>query len=120
ELLATQRVRPQTRPTFRQKLMYPLHQWLDWSAFRHADALVAGCQADIRFALNNGLFNEHTAACVNPGVDGEYLNIPFQPTREHLVVFLGTWSIRKAPDRIVRVMTQVLGREPACRFEIVG
>jgi glycosyltransferase involved in cell wall biosynthesis len=48
------------------------------------------------------------------------LNIPFSAEREQLVVFFGTWSKRKAPERIVRVMTEVLNRDQSCRFEVMG
>jgi hypothetical protein len=42
--------------SLRQRLTRPAHRWLDWAAFRNADALVTGCETDIRFARANGLF----------------------------------------------------------------
>ena len=120
ELLATERQRRLFKRSLKQKIMAPIHDWLDWSAFRYADALVAGCEADIVFARQHGLFAAETAICINPGIDDEYLGRPFRPAREHLVVYLGTWHERKAPERIIRVMTQVLSDDPSCRFEVVG
>lgn len=120
ELLAAERQRGLFKRNLKQKLTAPLHTWLDWTAFRYADALVAGCEADIAFARKHGLFAEHNSFCLNPGIDAEYLGLRFQPAREHLVLYLGTWNERKAPARIVRVMANVMANEPACRFEVVG
>ena len=78
------------------------------------------CQADIQFARSNNLFRDETAVCINVGVDPEYLGLPFETKREHLVIFFGTWSPRKAPERIVRVMSEVLAQDPRCRFEVLG
>lgn len=106
--------------SIKDKLTAPLHRWLDWSAFQYADGLVAGCEADIRFAQTKGLFKTTNAKSINVGVDLDYLGIPFQSAKEHLVIYFGTWSQRKAPDRIVRVMTQVLARHAECKFEVLG
>lgn len=120
ELLATERKRGFAKRNLRQTLAAPLHAWLELAGFRYADALVTLCQADLAHARKRGLFDESNSACINPGIDAEYLNLELNTARENLVVYLGTWHTRKAPARIARVMTRVLEEEPSCRFEVIG
>ena len=121
ELLNTHRA-AQTgeKLSLKHKLTKPLHRRLDWWSFRYADAFVALCGTDVRFAQEQGLFKKTNAATINAGVDAEYLGIPFQAVKEHRVIYFGTWSQRKAPDRIVRVMSQVLGSDERATFEVLG
>ncbi len=106
--------------SLKHKLTGPLHRSLDWWAFRYADAFVALCGTDVRFAQEKGLFQTTNVASINAGVDADYLGIPFQSAKEHRVIYFGTWSPRKAPERIARVMTHVLTQDARCTFEVLG
>lgn len=97
-----------------------LYHHLDWSAFACADYLVAGCQADVDYALGLDLFKPRQVAVVSPGVDSEYLETNYNKNREHRVAFVGTWIGRKDIQSLVAVMTRLMQEDLHLVFDILG
>jgi glycosyltransferase involved in cell wall biosynthesis len=81
---------------------------------------VAGSEADRRHAVKKGFYSEHTTAVVAPGVDIEYLAMPFEEQRENVVVYTGSWIPRKGIEPLCTVMNRVLKRIKDLRFELMG
>ena len=103
------------RPSLRGRLDRDLFL----AAFADADAFVTGCSADLAEANRLGLYPHGRAAVVEPGVDPVYFG-PLPESKELSVVFLATWSSRKAPERVAQVMSRVLNEEPHARFDVLG
>jgi glycosyltransferase involved in cell wall biosynthesis len=123
ELLASESQQFFATSNWKQIIKWPVQKLVEEcnrSAFVNADRFVAICNLDAKYIISHGIQPAEHTVVVEPGIDTEYLNTPFKTKREQLVVYFGTWSERKAPDRIVRVMTHVLEHEPACYFEIIG
>lgn len=124
ELLEIERL-PSTKPGlfggrlrnwfFRQTHMRFFHM-----AFAYADAFVALSESDRRHALGLGLYHEERTAVVEPGLDEEYLSLPFSPQREERVAFSGTWILRKGVDRVAKVMTKLLIQSPSLHLDVYG
>lgn len=89
-------------------------------AFENADAFVALCEQDRRDVLSLGLVTPERAIVVEPGIDEEYLTVPFLPQREERVAFNGTLIPRKGIDKLVSVMTRLMTRLPDLHFDAYG
>lgn len=98
----------------------PIHRWLERCAFSSADAMVSGSPGDVRYARSKGLFGDNSALSIGLGVDDAFLGLEFNPVCDHEVVYVGTWTSRKAPERMVRVMCDVLRKDQGARFNILG
>jgi glycosyltransferase involved in cell wall biosynthesis len=109
-----------SRGGLKRAIIGPLHEWLARSAFANVDRMVTGSPGDVAYARSLGMFLGDTATSVGLGIDDEFLGLEFNPVRSHEVAFLGTWSGRKATERMTRVMTRVLQDDPAVRFNILG
>ena len=127
ELLAIERMRASTpnsprsiRSRFYEWFFRQTHERFSHTAFACADAFVALCEMDRQYVLNLGLYPPERTAVVEPGLDEEYLAIPFLPQREERVAFTGTWILRKGIDKLAVVMTRLLGQNPNLYFDVYG
>lgn len=111
--------------------------WRTWAsegcsrlAFTRADALVVGCEADRRFALDRGLVRDAgRAVTVAPGLDEEFLRAANDgdgggeagaASREQRVAFLGSWIPRKGIRHLVAVMDGLMRERPGLRLSVGG
>lgn len=123
ELLASERERAYDPP---RSLMAHAHSWywrqtherLSRAAFVYADAFVTGCELDRQYVVDHGIFEPGRTAVVEPGLDDEYLAMPFIDNKEHRVAYTGSWIARKGIVKLTAVMTDVLTRDPELRFDV--
>jgi glycosyltransferase involved in cell wall biosynthesis len=123
ELLASERERAYNAP---RSLMEHAHSWywkqtherLSRAAFVYADAFVTGCELDRQYVVDHEIFGRDRAAVVEPGLDPEYLAMPFTEKKEHRVAFTGSWIVRKGIERVTAVMTDLLTRDRELRFDV--
>jgi glycosyltransferase involved in cell wall biosynthesis len=126
ELLATARERAYTEPfglsvsSIYHGMVEKSHDWFSTLAFAQADCFVALCELDRKHVLNLGYYTPEFAAVVEPGLDPEYLAVPWDHGREDRVVFTGSWIARKGLNTLVPVMTQLLMERPSLHFDIYG
>jgi len=93
---------------------------LDALCFSHVDRVAALCGADADYVVQRGW--KRTAQCtvIEPGLEAEFLS-PTPPTnREHRVVFTGSWSARKDPATVAKVMIGLLEEDANLHFDILG
>ena len=125
ELLASERERAYHPP---QSLTGHAHSWfsththerLSRAAFVHADAFVTGCELDRQYVVDHRIFELGRTAVVEPGLDDEYLAMPFTDQKEHRVAYTGSWIARKGIEKLTAVMTDVLTRDRELRFDVYG
>jgi glycosyltransferase involved in cell wall biosynthesis len=96
------------------------HERLSRAAFVYADAFVTGCELDQKYVTEHKIFESARTAVVEPGLDDEYLAMPFTEKKEHRVAYTGSWIARKGIDRLAAVMTEILSRDPKLRFDVYG
>ena len=89
-------------------------------SFAKADAFVSLCELDCKYVLNLGLYPTDRAAVVEPGLDEEYLSLPFIPQKQDRIAFMGSWIARKGINNLITVMTNVLTQYPKAQFDIYG
>ena len=125
ELLASERERAYDRP---QSLMEHARSWysrethdrLSRAAFVYADAFVTGCELDREYVVEHGIFEPERTAVIEPGLDDEYLTMPFIDKREHRVAYTGSWIARKGIEKLAVVMTEVLSHDRELRLDVYG
>lgn len=93
---------------------------LSHTAFSRADAFVALCELDRQHVLKLGYYTEEMTAVIEPGLDEEYMRMPFITEREERIAFTGSWIPRKGISLITKVMTQMLRQRPALHFDVYG
>lgn len=89
-------------------------------AFGCADAFVSLCELDRQHVLELGLYPIHRTAVVEPGLDKEYLSLPFIPNKEKRVAFMGSWIDRKGVKNIIIVMSKLLEQNSNLHFDVYG
>lgn len=94
------------------------HERLSRAAFVYADAFVTGCELDRQYVVEHRIFEPGRTAVVAPGLDDEYLAMPFIEKKEHRVAYTGSWIARKGIDKVVAVMTDVLTRDQGLHFDV--
>ncbi len=125
ELLASARARASDPPRslkghVRSLLATYAHEPLSRAAFVYADAFVTGCELDRGYVIEHGIFAPERTAVIEPGLDDEYLAMPFIENKQHRVAYTGSWIARKAIDKLAPVMTEVLTRDQELRFDVYG
>jgi glycosyltransferase involved in cell wall biosynthesis len=125
ELLASERERAYNPPlTFkshlRARFLSQTHERLSRAAFIYADAFVTGCEVDRRYVLEHQIYAPERTAVVEPGLDREYLEMPFTSQKEHRVAYTGSWIPRKATDKLTAVMTRILAQDQHLYFDLYG
>jgi glycosyltransferase involved in cell wall biosynthesis len=123
ELLASERERDYDPPRSlkghaRARYSTQTHERLSRAAFVHADAFVTGCELDRKYVLEHKIFEPERTAVVQPGLDDEYLSMPFIEKKEHRVAFTGSWIARKGIDKVSAVMTELLTRDRELHFDV--
>jgi len=124
ELLASKvarKVDPKKYKKIFHRLTTPLYDSINRMHFSFADGFVCLSQEDLSFFRS---FPEHAkipSIAIAPGLDSEFLERPFKipPPTLH-IAFVGTWSSRKAPERIARVVSSVLEKSQKAEFHIFG
>ncbi len=96
------------------------HERLSRAAFVYADAFVTGCELDRDYVLNHGIYSPDRAVVIAPGLDNEYLSVPFITEKQERVAYTGSWIARKGVNMIASVMSNVMGKKPGLRFDIYG
>ena len=125
ELLASERERAYNPP---RSLMAHTHSWywrqtherLSRAAFVYADAFVTGSELDRQYVVEHGIFEPGRTAVIEPGLDDEYLAMPFTDKKERRVAYTGSWIARKGIEKLTAVMTEVLTRDRELRFDVYG
>ncbi|MFL6210393.1 MAG: glycosyltransferase [Pyrinomonadaceae bacterium] len=125
ELLAAERERAYNPPTsgrqyVRAWFASQTHDRLSRAAFVNADAFVTGCALDREYVLRLGLYPQHRTAVVEPGLDPEYLAMPFIAEKEERIAYTGSWGARKGVRLLCRVMSRVLKQRPSLKFDVFG
>ena len=122
ELLDTERsyaYAPQAHP-LRRWFAQQTHERFSWVAFERADAFVSLCELDRKYVLNRELYPEERTALVEPGIDLEYLDLPFTTNKEDRIAYMGSWIPRKGVNNLSKVMTKILTQYPQLYFDVYG
>ncbi|MDT5062888.1 MAG: hypothetical protein QOH63_3347 [Acidobacteriota bacterium] len=96
------------------------HERFSHLAFAYADAFVSLCELDQQHVLDLMLYPIELTSVVEPGLDEEYLAVPFSPLKEERVAFNGSWLPRKGIKELAAVMSVVLARNPKLHFDVYG
>jgi glycosyltransferase involved in cell wall biosynthesis len=125
ELLHRDRERAYTPPKSLRDRAYnqfakQTHERFSRIAFSHVDAFVSICELDRRYVLNRGLYPPEKTAVVEPGLDSEYLSIPFSTQRHNRIAYVGSWTPRKGLDQLCNVASAILTRHPKFYFDLYG
>jgi glycosyltransferase involved in cell wall biosynthesis len=123
EMLASERERAYCPPVAWRGRAYrwymeQTHERLSGAAFAYADAFVTGCELDRQYVIERGIFAPERAAVVEPGLDREYLAMPFIAGKEHRVAYTGSWISRKGIDKLTLVMTNILRADEKLGLDI--
>lgn len=106
----------------------PLRNWIDKQthvrlssvAFARADSFVSLCELDRKYVLNLGFYKPDRAVVVEPGLDEEYLHLPFSQQQEERVAFMGNWTERKGVGKLSAVMSKILTENTRLYFDVYG
>lgn len=125
ELLASERENSYNPPSsikthLRSLFLRGIHERLSKAAFVYADAFVTLCDLDRDYVLKLGLYSPQRTAVVEPGLDKEYLSMPFTLAKQERVAYLGTWIQRKGINILSSVMSNVLAQQPQTSFHVYG
>jgi glycosyltransferase involved in cell wall biosynthesis len=125
ELLASERERTYNVPRslihhVRERFSGQTHERLSRAAFVYADAFVTGCELDREYVVKHGIFGPERTVVVEPGLDDEYLAMPFIERKEHRIAYTGSWIARKGVDELTKVMTELLSQDRELRFDVYG
>jgi glycosyltransferase involved in cell wall biosynthesis len=127
EILATARARTDSPPKngsmvkgLVRKAVLKSHDWFSSLAFANADAFVALCELDRKHVVGLGYFDPDFTAVVEPGLDPQYLEVPWDSPREERVAFTGSWIARKGIDLVAKVMGELLAERPRLELDVFG
>jgi glycosyltransferase involved in cell wall biosynthesis len=127
ELLATESLKANIHNSNRSflqrissKFIQPLIERYDSIAFTKVDAFAAICDADLNFIVDRGLQPQERCAVIEPGIDDSFLSAPWQRTKKPWLVSCASWSDRKDPATLVRIVTDLFGRIPDLEFHVLG
>jgi glycosyltransferase involved in cell wall biosynthesis len=115
----SQAYKPQNNP-LKRWFFQQTHTRFSHIAFAQADAFVSLCELDCQYVLDRGLYPADRVAVVEPGLDEEYLSLPFIPQKQDRIAFMGSWIDRKGINNLIAVMTKVLTQYPNINFDIYG
>lgn len=108
------------KPAGIKKWLHRFNHTLSAMNFKLADKFVCGCDDEFRYVTNKKLFTADDAACVSPGIDEEYHQLPFTHEKTKNIIFFGSWIGRKGIRIIPEVITPILNKYPDCCFEVFG
>lgn len=89
-------------------------------AFKNADAFVSLCELDRQYVLERKLYSPQWTFTVAPGLDEEYLTMPFNYERKEQIAYLGSWISRKGNYVICKVINQVLSINSGVELHLYG
>ncbi|MDX1953701.1 MAG: glycosyltransferase family 4 protein [Verrucomicrobiota bacterium] len=124
ELLASERQKPY-RPGGVQGIARNIisaltHSRFSQIAFKSADAFVSLCNLDTEYVIEKGLYPKDWTATIEPGLDSEYLSLPFRSNKEKRLVFTGSWIPRKGVETLVASVIPILKEHPEYALDICG
>ena len=102
------------------KVLQPVMAGIDTMAFSRVDAFAAICEADRSFVVNHKVQNSERCAVVEPGIDEAFLSAPWQRPKKQWLVSFASWTARKDPETLVRVVTKLLYLIPDLEFHVLG
>lgn len=108
------------KPEGMKKWLFRFNENLSAMNFRLADKFVCGCEDELNYVTREKLFTPDNAACVSPGIDDEYHQLPFAPEKAKNIIFFGSWIDRKGVQIIPEVITSILEKHPDFCFEVFG
>ena len=108
------------KPAGMKKWLLRFNENLSAMNFRLADKFVCGCEDELNYVTREKLFSPDNAACVSPGIDDEYHQIPFAQEKAKNIIFFGSWIDRKGVRIIPEVIAPVLEKHPDFCFEVFG
>ena len=103
-----------------KKWWHRFNEHLSALNFRLADKFVCGCEDELTYVTNKRLFTPENAACVSPGIDDEYHELPFTQEKTKNIIFFGSWISRKGVRIIPEVITPILHKHPDFCFDVFG
>jgi glycosyltransferase involved in cell wall biosynthesis len=115
----SQAYKPQNNP-LKRWFFQQTHTRFSHIAFAQADAFVSLCELDCQYVLDRGLYPADRVAVVEPGLDKEYLSLPFIPQKQDRIAFMGSWIDRKGINNLITVMIRILTQHPTFQFDIYG
>ncbi|HVX25695.1 MAG TPA: glycosyltransferase family 4 protein [Parafilimonas sp.] len=96
------------------------HYRLSQKTFSLADKLVCGNTDDLQYVIEKKYFQANEAVCISPGIEESFHDLPFQPRKENIILFIGSWIERKGIKVIIPVINTVLADNPDYTFYIIG
>lgn len=103
-----------------KKWLTRFNQSLSALNFRLADKFVCLCDDELKYVTKEKLFAPANAACVWPGIDDEYHQLPFTEEKIKNIIFFGSWIDRKGVRNIPEVISPILNKHPDYCFEVFG
>ncbi|GAC1426338.1 MAG: hypothetical protein NVSMB7_02810 [Chitinophagaceae bacterium] len=103
-----------------KKWLFRFNESLSAINFRLADKFVCGCDDELKYVIRKKLFCPGNAACISPGIDEAYHQLPFAEKKTKNIIFFGSWIDRKGVRIIPEVITPVLKKHPDFCFEVFG
>lgn len=107
-------------PAGSSKWWQRLNEKLSAMNFQLADKFVCGCEDELEYVIRERLFTPQNAACVSPGIDDEYHQLPFANEKTKNIIFFGSWIDRKGVKIIPDVIAPVLEKHSDVCFEVFG
>ncbi len=125
EMLASERERAYNPPAslkghMRARFAEYTHEPLSRAAFVYADAFVTGCEMDRHYVLEHRIYPRERTEVIEPGLDDEYLLMPFTLKKEKRIAYTGSWIARKGIDHLAAVMARILTRDANLHFDVYG
>ncbi len=108
------------RVGFNKWLYKNTHHRFSKITFSLADRFVCGCQDDLDYVLQHRLFTKKEALCISPALDELFHEIPFQQSKQKIILFLGSWIDRKGIRIIPDVLSKILYKFPDYQFHVYG
>lgn len=102
------------------KILQPAIARIDTMAFSKVDVFAAICEADRDFVVDQNVQVSERCAVVEPGIDEAFLSAPWQRPKKQWLVSFASWTARKDPETLVRVVTDLLTQITDLEFHVLG
>ena len=117
DALAHEMMHPGQLDSGRTKARWMAH---DVCCFSSVHRVAALCTPDADYVVARGWQSREHCGIVEHGLDAEFFSASPLTSRDHAVLFSGSWVERKDPATAVAVMTPLLEEDPLLRFDILG
>lgn len=101
-------------------ILHPVIARIDRLAFAKVDAFAAICEADKNYVVNHKIQAIERCAVVEPGVDQVFLSSLWHRPKKQILLSFASWTSRKDPQTLVRVVTTLLTQILDLEFHVVG